>query len=76
MRIIDRLLFWLFVAFGCLALGMGVFALNIAPVLIGLGLILAAMLYRHVVTGLSDLKKGLELLRGSVLIKQGRGEQD
>jgi hypothetical protein len=71
MRMIDKILFWLFLAFGILASLTGVFALNVAPVLIGLALILAAMLYRHVVTGIRDIKHGLELLRGTLLIKQG-----
>lgn len=80
MTVIDKILFWLFVVFGGVAAVTGVFALNVAPMLFGLALILAAMLYLRVVTGIKALKDGLELLRGTMLLKQGtaianRGEE-
>jgi hypothetical protein len=74
---IDTGMFWLFMVFGWLAALTGVFALNVAPVLLGLGLVLAAMFYRQVVLGRKEMQEGLELLRGTILAQNpNRGEDE
>lgn len=71
----DKFLFGLLMLFGSIAVVVGMVGLNIAPILVGLGIIVSGMFYKRVVEGLKSLNTTLESLRSSALYFEERVEQ-